>query len=223
MEITSEMIEELQKKYNCFLIDQYYSTEHLVEVLTQTASTTKELFQLLLSTGIQEGSTAKVYYDLNRFNPHYSKAYIRLSLNSVKDVFGFIGFKLTTGDPTYNMTESHAGILVNDGKIYLSTGSEIGTIVGYQNTEISGIDLTRDFIMMIERNKLSTMPLPQVIPYFDTFRIVTANRVWTLKVANNTYPPEDVTHYFMYFLKNETNEDKRLTLRHFCYLEEYAD
>jgi len=223
MEITSELIEELQRKYNCFLIDQFYSTERLVETITQTAEISKELFQLLLSTGIQEGSTAKVYYDLNRFNPHYSKAYFRLNLTSIKDVLGFIGFKLTTGDPTYNMTESHSGLLIYNDRIYFSTGNEIGTSVGYQNTEISGIDLTRDFIIQIEKNKLSTMPLPQIVPYFDTFRIISPDRIWTLKVTNSTYPPEDVAHYFMYFLKNETNEDRRLTLRHFCYTEEYAD
>ena len=223
MEITSEMIDELQKKYNCFLIDQFYSTEHLIEAVTQTGSVSREIFQLQLSTGIQANSTAKVYYDLNRFNPHYSKAFFRLTFTDIKDTLAYIGFKLTYADPTYNMTETHSGLLIYNNKIYLTTGNEIGTTVGYQNTEISGIDLTKDFIIQIEKNKLSTCPLPQIIPYFDTFRIISPDRIFTLKATNSTYPPQDVVHYIMFFIKNSTNEDKRLTLRHFCYLEEYAD
>ena len=223
MEITQEFIDELQKKYNCFLIDQFYSTQNLNEVLTQTGSSTKELFQLRLSTGIQANSTVKFYYNLNRFNPIYSKAYFRLSFSDIKDILAFVGFKKTYTDPTYNMIESHSGLLINNNKPYLSTGNELGLAAGYQNTEISGIDFTRDFIVKIEGNKLSTMPMPQIVPYFDTFRIISENRVWTLKVTNSTYPPEDVTHYIVFFIKNLTNEDKRLTIRHFCYLEEYAD
>jgi len=223
MEITQEFIDELQKKYNCFLIDQFYSTQNLNEVLTQTGSSTKELFQLRLSTGIQANSTVKFYYNLNRFNPIYSKAYFRLSFSDIKDILAFVGFKKTYTDPTYNMVESHSGLLINNNKPYLSTGNELGLTAGYQNTEISGIDFTRDFIVKIENNKLSTMPMPQIVPYFDTFRIISKSRVWTMKVTNSTYPPEDVTHYIVFFIKNLTNEDKRLTIRHFCYLEEYAD
>ena len=227
MEISEEFIEELQKKYNCFLIDQFYSTEKLTDVLTQTGEVTKELFQLTLKTGIQANSTVKIYYDLNRFNPLYSNAYFRLTFTDIKDVLAYVGFKKTYADPTFNMTESHSGLLISNhagvAKPYLSTGNELGVTVGYQNTEISGIDFTKDFIVKIENNRLSTMPLPQIIPYFDTFRIISPDRIWSLKVVNSTYPPEDVTHYIMFFIKNLTNEDKRLTLRHFCYLEEYAD
>jgi len=223
MEITEEFIEELQKKYNCFLIDQFYSTEKLTDVLTQTGTVTKELLQLTLKTGIQANSTVKIYYDLNRFNPLYSKAYFRLSFTGISNILAYVGFKKTYTDPTFNMTESHSGLLINNNKSYLSTGNELGVTAGYQNTEISGIDFTKDFIVKIENNRLSTMPLPQIIPYFDTFRIISPDRIWSLKVVNSTYPPEDVTHYIMFFIKNLTNEDKRLTLRHFCYLEEYAD
>lgn len=223
MSYTEDLVQELQRKYNVFLIDNFYSTEHLSEVKTQTGSVTRELFSLLLNTGIQANSTVKLYYDLNRFNPHYSKAFIRLTLSSVKDVFVYIGFKKLYGDSTYNMTESHSGLLIYSNKVYLSTGNEIGVTSGYQNTEISGLDLTRDYILMIEKNKISFMPLPQIIPYFDTFRIISPDRVWTLKATNATYPPEDLTHYWMFFIKNLTNEEKTVRIRHFCYLEEYAD
>lgn len=223
MSYTQDVIEELQKKYNTFLIDQFYSTERLNEVVTQTGAVTKEIFQVILSTGIQANSTVKLYYDLNRFNPWYSKAYFRVRFDSIKDIEAFVGFKKSFSDPAFDDVESHSMLMVKDNKIYLSTGNEIGVTTGYQNTEISGIDLTRDFIIKIEKNRLSTMPLPQVIPYMDTFRIISPDRVWTLKVTNSTSPPEDLTHYIMFFIKNKTNEDKRMILRHFCYLEEYAD
>lgn len=223
MELTDELIEELQSKYNCFLIDQFYSTENMVEVVTQTGSVTRELFELLLTTGVQQNSTAKIYYNKNRFNPHYSKAYFRLSFLELTDTFAFIGFKKTTGDPTWVMTESHSGLMLKDGKIYLSTANELGVNHTQQRTEISGLDLTKDMIIKIEKNKLSSMPLPQIIPYFDTFNIIALDRVWTLKVTNSTSPPEDLTHYIMFFMSNTTNNNKEVTLRHFMYEEEYAD
>jgi len=223
MEITSELIQELQAKYNHFLIDNFYSTENLVEVVTQTGVVTKELFELLLSTGVLQDSTVKVYYNKNRFNPHYSKAYFRVKFSVLADAFAFIGFKKETGDPTWDMTESHSGLMLHEGKIYLSTANEEGVSFTQQRTEISGIDMTKDLIIMIEKNKLSTMPMPQVIPYLDTFRIIAADRVWTLKVTNNTSPPEDLTHYIMFFISNTTNNNKEVTFRHFIYEEEYAD
>ena len=223
MEITEEFIEELQSRYNQFLIDNFYSTGRLNEVVTQTAYSTKEVFQLRMCTGIQANSTVKLYYDLNRFNPYYSKAYFRLTLSDIKDIFAFVGFKVSYGDPTFNMTESHSGLMIYNNKVYFSTGNQIGVVTGYQNTEISGVDLTKDMIIKLDGKKIYSMPLPQVVPYLDTFRIISADRVWTQKALNATSPPEDVTHYIVFFLKNLTNEDKRLTLKHFIYLEEYPD
>jgi len=223
MSYTQDVVDELQKKYNYVLLDNFYSTERLVEVITQTASITKEIFQLQLKTGVQEGSTAKVYYDLNKFNPHYSKAYFRVSIDNMADVFMWIGFKKSYSDPAHDDVESHAAIMVRNGRLYLTTGNELGVATGYQNIEITGIDCTRDFIFKIEKNKLSTMPLPQVIPYFDTFRIISPDRIWTLKVTNSTSPPEDQTHYIMFFISNTTNTNRVMTVKHFNYLEEYAD
>lgn len=223
MNITSEFLQELQQKYNHFLVDNFYSTSNLEEVVTQTGTVSKELFELLLSTGVQSGSTSKVYYNKNRFNPHYSKAYFRVKFSELTNAFAFIGFKKTTGDPTWDMTESHSGLMLHSGKIYLSTGSEEGINDEQQRIEISGIDMTKDLIIMIEKNKLFSMPLPQVIPYLDTFRIISPDRVWRLKVTNSTTPPEDVTHYIMFYIENTTNNNKEVLLRHFCYEEEYAD
>ena len=223
MSYTEDVVEELQRKYNQFLLDNFYSTERLNEVVTQTGVITKELFQLQLKTGIQQDSTAKVYYDLNRFNPFYSKAYFRVSISDMSDVFVWIGFKKAFSDPAYDDDESHSAIMIRNGKLYLTTGNELGVATGYQNTEVTGVDCTRDFIFKIEKNKLSTMPLPQIIPYMDTFRIISPNRIWTHRVTNSTSPPEDVTHYILFFISNTTNNNKTVTIKHFHYLEEYAD
>jgi hypothetical protein len=67
------------------------------------------------------------------------------------------------------------------------------------------------------------MPLPQIIPYFDTFRIISPDRIWTTKATNSTSPPEDVAHYFMFYITNTVATNKEMTLRHLTYLEEYAD
>ena len=223
MPYTEDVVQELQKKYNLWLLDNFYSTEHMNEVITQTGTISKELFQVILDTGVQESSTVKAYYDLNRFNPHYSKAFFRVNFDSISDITAFVGFKKYYTDPAYDDTESHSGLLVYNGNLYLSSGNELGVSTGYQNTLISGIDLTRDFIIQIEKNRLFSMPLPQVVPYFDTFRIISPDRVWTLKVTNSSYPPEDLTHYILFYIENHVNEVKKMTLKHFCYLEEYAD
>ena len=223
MELTTELIEELQSKINHFVIDQFYSTENLVEVITQTGSLTRQLFELIFETGIQQGSTVKAYYNNNKFNPHYSKAYFRVSFENLSDVFAFVGFKKTTGDPTWDMTESHAGLMLHEGKIYLSTANELGVSHTQQRTQISGVDLTKDMVIKIENNKLFTMPMPQVIPYFDTFRIISPDRIWTLRVTNNTSPAEDLNHYIMFFISNTTNNNRKMFVRHFMYAEEYAD
>jgi len=223
MTYLEDVIEELQKRYNQCLIDNFYSTERLVEVTTQTGAVTKEIFQLQMETGVQEDSTTKIYYDLNRFNPHYSKAYFRVSVSSMADVFLWAGFKKSFSDPAYDDTETHSALMIRNGNVYFTTGNELGIATGYQNTQLSGIDLTKDFIFKIEGNKISFMPLPQITPYFDTFRILSPSRVWTLKATNSTNPPEDQTHYVMFFISNSTNVNKIATVKHFHYLEQYAD
>ena len=223
MPYTEDVVQELQRRYNLWLLDNFNSTEHLTEAITQTGTISKELFQVILDTGVQQDSTVKMYYDLNRFNPHYSKAFFRVNFDDISDLTAFVGFKKYYTDPAHDDTESHCGLLIRNGEVFLSSGNELGVAVGYQNTLVSGIDLTRDFIIQIEKNRLFSMPLPQVIPYFDTFRIISEDRVWSLKVTNSNFPPEDLTHYILFFIKNHVNSVKRMTLRHFCYLEEYAD
>lgn len=214
-----ELLELLATGFNRVMFDQMYSTEQMDSTSTGTAFVVPKIFELELNTGILSGSTAKAYYNMPLFNPVYATAYFRFFLNSVDDLFMFIGFKKNHTDPTFTMTESHQGLMINESRLYASAAD--GT--NQQRIEISGIDPTKDMIYKIKANAFSTFPLPQVIPYFDTFRIITPDRIWTEKVRTTNVYVEDQVHYIMYFIKNTVNTEKLLRVKAFTYGEEYAD
>jgi hypothetical protein len=211
--------DELARRYNRFFYDTFLSTERLIFTKTLTAIETKRLGELKLSTGVMANSTIKMRYDYNIFNIFYGEAIIRMQFSSAKNIFAFVGFKEYPEDPKSQMAENHSGIIVENEKLYFSTGN--GKF--QQKVEIVGIDITRDFVYKIKYNELHTCPLPQIIPYMDTFRIITPDRIWTMNQKNSTYPPSDTGYYFIVFLKNLTNEDKFINLKSFVYLQEYAD
>lgn len=214
-----EMLELLATQYNRFLFDQMYSSEQMDTLSTGSAAVEPKIFELALSTGVLENSTAKAYYNQPLFNPVYATAYARFFMNSTADVFAFVGFKETNENPTLAMVESHQGLMINNGKLYASSadGSE------QQRVEISGIDPTKDMIYKIKANAFSTFPLPQVIPYFDGFRIITPDRIWTEKARTANVQVKDQVHYFMFFIKNSVNVNKILRLKALTYGEDYAD
>jgi hypothetical protein len=226
-----ELLELLATSFNKFLFDNFQSTEQINSAITGTGEVTTTLFNLILKTGILANSTAKAYYNLNYFNPVYSKLFMRFYLNSMANCKAFLGFKESIADIDWaaavQIKESSAGLMIENGKLYAYTSRL--TLVGppavysQQKTEILGIDVTKDFIYQIENQKFSTFPLPQVIPYFDGFRIITPDRIWTLRANNETYPPEDKLHYLYACIKNTVGADKRIYLKSITYGEEYAD
>lgn len=214
-----ETLNLLSTDFKRFIYDPFLSTENLIFTKTGTADETRMLHELKLSTGLLEGSTLKLRYNNNIFNPWYSEAYFHVILNSMKDVFVFFGFKETVEDPTSVMVENHIGVMVENEKLYFSSAN--GSY--QQKVEVSGIDMTTDFIYKIVGSKLYTFPLPQIIPYFDTFHIITPDRVWSLKQDNSTYPPEDSVYNCVFFIKNTVGIEKFIKLKKFVYGEEYAD
>lgn len=219
----SELLELLATKFNRFMFDNFQSTEQINSAVTGTAEVTGNLFELKLNTGVLSLSTAKAYYAMNWFNPVYSTLDLRLYLNSMENLFLFCGFMEGLEEPTSVMLNSHAGLMVENGKLYFSTARTTPQISGQQKTEISGADMTKDFIYKIENDKLSTFPLPQIIPYFDNFRIITPDRIWTLKATNGNYGPWDEVHYLVFYLKNLVGAQKILRVKAVTYGEEYAD
>jgi len=215
----AELMELLATGFNRFMYDQFLSTEQINSATTGSGVVTPRIMELEINTGIAANSTARCYYNTPWFNPVYSTAYFRFYLKEMSNVFAFIGFKENTAEPTFNMTQSHSGIMCYNGKMYFSTAN--GT--NQKRVEITGIDMTKDMIYKIEYNKLSTFPLPQIIPYFDTFRIITPDRIWTLKQTNETSKPKDEVHYLLLYIKNNATAEKYLRLKSITYGEEYAD
>ena len=227
----SELLELLATKFNRFLFDNFCSTENLNAAETGTAEISSSIFELKLNSGVLASSTAKAYYNLNLFNPVYSNLYMRFYLNSMADCKVFLGFKESTDDVDWadavQVKESSVGLMVENGKLYAyssrMTAAGPPAVYSQQKTEISGIDVTKDFIYKIINEKFFTQPLPQVIPYFDDFRIITPNRIWTQRASNGTYPPEDKVHYLVFCIENTTGAEKILRIKNITYGEEYAD
>lgn len=227
----NELLELLATKFNRFLFDNFYSTENLNSAVTGTGEVSSKIFELGLNTGVLASSTAKAYYNLNLFNPVYSNLYLRFYLNSMADCKVFIGFKESIADVDWldgvQIKESSSGLMIENGKLYAyssrMTAAGPPAVYSQQKTEIGGIDVTKDFIYKIINEKFSTLPLPQVIPYFDGFRIITPDRIWTLRASNGTNPPEDKVHYLVFCIKNTTGAEKILRIKNLTYGEEYAD
>ena len=226
-----ELMELLASGFNRFIYDNFNSTESVVLTKTGTAAETKRIMELKLSTGILANSTIKARYNYNIFSPVYGSAFFRLQFSDTIDIKAFFGFKETSDSPIFgsvgSMVEYHSGVTLEPDimtpalgtKMYFTTGDG----VSQQKVEILGIDSTHDFIYKIQWNKLSTLPLPQIIPYFDEFRIITPDRVWTLNQANDSVLPFDTSYYVMFYLENLSNDERNVRIKSFVYGEEYAD
>ena len=202
-----------------FMHENFQSTEQIEEATNQTAAVTRRLFELLLETGVQEGSIAKIFYDYPGFNLKYGTMLFKLSFLSDADIFAFVGVKLTTNDPTSIMTESHAGMMFEDGSVYFSTADGDNQ----QKVKIADVDPTNNIIYKIEYNRMRWKPLPIWYPYFDGFRYEPAFRMWSLGQTNSSYPPINADHYFLAYIRNTTGENKKLYIRNITYGEIYAD
>lgn len=217
--IPYENAEDLNK----FLYDNYYSTEQLNETVTGTGNTGVHIFELSQETGVIQNSINMIYYNLPYFNPLYGEAVWKCYMNSMDDCFVFFGFKETTAEPTWVMTESHAGFMVYEGKLYASVAD--GT--EQQRVEIVGIDLTRVENYRINYNRFYIEALPQVeselgIPgILTTFPLIKRKFVEITQLSN--YPPINQVHYIVQYIKNSINADKRIIFNRFIYKEVYAD
>ena len=213
--IPYENAEDLNK----YIYDNYYSTEKLDLTATLTGYLRNNIFNLSQETGVTANSICMTNYDLPYFNPLYAEAVWKCYMSSMDDCFAFFGFKETTAEPTYNMIESHAGFMVNEGKLYASVAD------GYtqQKVEIIGIDMTRVQNYKIEYNRFFIQPLPVIEVQLSLPEIISVERVWKLKTTLSNFPPENVVHYLVQYIKNTVGADKRIIFNRFIYKEVYAD
>jgi len=214
-----DIIELFGTSFRRFLYDNFISTEQINEAVSQTAAVTSYIGELELATGIQEASTCKIYYNRPFFNTLYGPLIWKMQLSSTSDVFVFIGLKSTADDPSFDMTESHAGFMINSGTFYFSTGDGDNQ----QRTPLSGFLPTNNIIYKIQGRSFFIYPLPIQYPYFDGFRYEFPVRAWSSQTTNSTYPQENQDHYFVAFIRNTTGANKYLRIKHIVYGEEYAD
>ena len=204
---------------NKYLYDEFYSTEMIEYVATNQAGVIPKIFELEINTNSISNSLAQIFYNNNYFNPVYGEAVWKLRVNSMKDCFAFFGFKETTAEPTYNMTESHSGYMIYNGKLYASVAD--GNT--QQRVEIVGIDMTRVENYKIAYNKFSIQPLPVVEEELGLPTIYSVDRTWKEMTMLSVNPPENMVHYIVVSIKNSTNEAKYIKLNRFIYKEVYAD
>jgi len=220
---TEELLDWLGVQNNHFLYDNFQSTEQINAAVTQTGFISPVLHEFKLATGVQSGSTARAYYVQPIFNPVYAKLLVRLYVGSMADCFAFIGFKANNDAPTFNMAESHSGIMINDGKLYFSTANELGSAPGQQRVEITGLDMTRDYVYEIAYNKLRTQPFPYVEEGLTGPITIPVTRKWTLEQSNDNYPPEDFAHNILFYIENTVNADRYVAIRKLILWEDFAD
>lgn len=174
---------------------------------------------LKMSCGVTKSSYAHINYDGKFFNPLYAEAVFKLQLNTKTDMIAFWGFKDSLDAPTANMTESHAGFLIADNKIYLSTADGDNQ----QKVEINTIDVTKMFEYKIRYNEFSYKPLPEIEMQLSLPTIISVDRVWKLLQTNSNYPPENQSHYLVAYIGNNATTGKYLYINRIIYKEQYAD
>lgn len=202
-----------------YFYDMFLTTESILERLTGDAYNEWRAGEIIMSTGIPEGGSSHLHYDNQIFNPTYAEIIFKLRLSSIADMKGFFGFRSNLTEPTIDMVESHAGILMDSGKIYFSSGD------GYsqQRVEIVGLDIKKIYEFKIAFDKLYIKPLPQVEQYLGLPTIRRVERVWALVQQNSTYPPDDRYHWITLYMKNKVSAEKLLYLNRIVYKEEYPD
>lgn len=210
---------ETAEDLNKYIYDNYYSTEQLILNATGTGYLRNHIFELAHETGVTANSICMTNYNLPYFNPLYAEAVWKCYMDNEDDCFVFFGFKETTAEPTYAMTESHAGFMINEGKLYASVADGDSQ----QRTEIIGIDLTRVQNYKIAYDRFYIMPLPIIEEQLGLPTILSVDRTWKLITTLSNFPPENQVHYIVQYIKNFVNKDKIIRFNRFIYKEVYAD
>ena len=209
---------------NKYLYDNFYSTETINSTATLTGFLRYKIFEMSLETGVTATSICQTNYNYCYFNPLYAEAVWKMYMNEMTDCFAFFGFKESTSEPTFDMTESHAGFMIYEGKLYgsVADGND------QQRVEVIGIDCTRVQEYKIEYNRFYIKPLPVAesqlgLPkYPTTFPGII--RSWKMFSQLSNYPPKNQVHYIMQYITNiKNNLDKRIIFNRFIYKEVYAD
>jgi hypothetical protein len=213
------MVEQDVENLKIYFDDCFLSTEQFEEKVTGDGYTNIYPTEALISSGIASGSTAGLYYCFKTFNPTYAELVIKLCMNTIKDCVAFWGFKSTIEEPTSTMRESHIGLMVENGKLYFTSANGDNQ----QKVQITGIDVTKTYMYKITNNTLFIKPLPQIETYLGLPTIKSVKMEWNKVQENKTYPPDDIVHYILFFIKNTAGTERYIRLNRVIYKEDYAD
>jgi len=235
MASNAEIIDAFVVQFTKFVYDNFLSTEAQVQYTVSTGYIVSKLHYELLSTGEQQGSTARFHYDNEVFNPYFSILVIKARLDTNHDNFAFIGFKETQAAPLFDMTESHAGfmfykdptLLTATYRVYISCGDGEDPVSHQQRITIEGLDPTDWYEYKIVGSddgvEFWVRPLPVIYPYFNDIEYINTSRNWQLVGKLSTVLPQDQVHYVAFSITNTTNVDCGLEISHIIYGERYAD
>jgi len=219
MVLEDDLLKRLGVSTAYFIQDNFMSESQLQSALTGTGSASIRMCDTILSTGVMEGSTARLNYIYSLFNPLYSDLYLQVRLSALSDVLAYFGFLEDLETPTFTMTQSHAGIFVKEGVVYWSTG----TGSTYKNTPITQLDPSRDIIYKFSGPSMNWYPTPLAQPYFDGVKVKTELREWSSTYLNGSNIPKDQKHYFAWYISNTTGLTKQMFIKKFTYAEDYRD
>lgn len=234
--VTADELQELAMTgLKTWLFDNFMSTEQWTQAVTQTGVITTGLQQLLLETGIQQGSEARANYGRAWMNPLYGTLYFKLRLNSMSDVFMFAGLTTTITAPEWPLDLpmpawaefSFTGIMVYQGTLYFITGTGDPTNPAVKVTQVADADMTRWLVFKVEGDKFSWYSLPYTVPYFDKDVAPGLKqgiiRKWSGVYSNATCTPDDAEHYLVFYIINEVGANKSLEVQKVSYAEVYPD
>ena len=222
-----ELMDLLAVQSKIFFFDNFRTHDEITEGTSGSGEVTYNIRALTLKTNLITKSYAEAYYSTQLFNPLHSRLLMRLRLNSMADLDAYWGFRQLTTVPTWNMTESHAGFRIYDGKLYTITGDAGDPSANYKAVTVTDIDCTRDLLYEICGDKFRWYSIPRLEAQFDDLVAPAFEKVgfrkWSPEYSNATIQPQDQVHYIYFYIGNNTNEQKYMEVKNICYQEEYSD
>ena len=217
-----DILKTLAIKTNRFIIVNAPSDELSVETYKE-ASYELQTYSFRLRTGLLSGGYSLLWHKRAIFNPRWSQSWIRIQFLQSKDFFAFVGFKETSLPPSYDMVQSHIGIMAYDGKLYLSSAD--GSY--QQRIEVYPASLTKDRVYLINRNEIWRYEPPEPRETISAGELPAEFWQGHMKLKFlgklNVYEVRDQFHYFVAYIESLRNVNCELELKFFMHASKYAD
>jgi hypothetical protein len=184
-------------------------------------------FDKEMVTGTIIPGIAGFIYNQLLWNPRYGTLMTKARVDNTASQFTFFGFKEWFDLPTFTMTQSHAGFMIKNGKIYISAGDGALPAAHQWRQEILGWDLTNWLEFKIVGSSGGTefwmRSLPITWDYFGSTEELRMTREWTMVGKLTTVIPANQVHFIYFHIQTAESKSKTLSLQHVLYSERYAD